>query len=57
MLGFEALELPHEPVELGVGYFRVVEDVIALFMVPNEAAEFVNTAGRVDRAHRSRDST
>jgi hypothetical protein len=47
----------HERVELGVGYFGVAGDVIALFVIPDEAAKFVNASGRIDRAHRSRDRT
>jgi hypothetical protein len=40
MLAFEALQLFHERVEFDVGYLGVAENVVALFVVPNEPAEF-----------------
>ena len=33
MLGFERIELLQQRVELGVGDFGIVEDVVALFVV------------------------
>ena len=42
VVGFEALELLHERVEFCVGYLGIVEDVVALFVIANEPAEFVN---------------
>jgi hypothetical protein len=54
MFGLEPLELPDERVELRVGYLGVAEDVIALFVVAYEAAEFVDAFGR---RHRSRERT
>ena len=37
MFGLEALELLHQRVELGVGDSGIVQDVVALFVVPDEA--------------------
>ena len=35
MLGFERVELLQQRVELGVGDFGIVEDVVALFVMAN----------------------
>src|SRR5439155_23565088 len=50
IVGFETLELVHERVEFGVGYFWIVEDVVALFVVANEPAEFGDTVGGCHRS-------
>ena len=42
MLRLEPLELAHQRVELGVGDLRRVEDVVALFVMANQAAELVD---------------
>ena len=39
MLSFELLQLVHELVELGVGDLRIVEHVVAVFVVPNFIAQ------------------
>ncbi|MND08035.1 hypothetical protein D3C83_304040 [compost metagenome] len=55
MLGFEALELVEKTIELVVGDFRVVVDVVALFVTANRLAQVADAIGR--RLHRSREST
>jgi len=42
MLGFEADEFGHQGVELGVGDLRLVEHVVALFVVPDEPPQFLD---------------
>jgi hypothetical protein len=54
VLRLEAFEFLDECVELGVGYFGVVEDVITFFVAADETAELVDA---VSRRHRSRAST
>ena len=42
MLGLKLLQLAHEQVELGVGQLGVVEDVIAVFVMADLVAQFVD---------------
>src|SRR5262245_53741496 len=42
MLGFEALQLPHQRVELDVGDLGIVEDVVPLLVMANETAQLVD---------------
>ena len=73
MLGLEPLQFLQERIELGVGYFGVVQDVVALFVVPDLltqlAQAFFRGEGRHERivrgntpswradSYRSREST
>jgi hypothetical protein len=60
ILALEPLELLDERVELDVGNLGIVEDVIALFVVPDLSAEFVDPFGRshdARRTYRSREMT
>ena len=50
----DPLELAHQRVEFGVGDFGRSEDVVPLFVVPNQAAKFCDAFSRV---HRSRAMT
>ena len=45
VLGFELLELAHERVELDVGDLRIVQDVVALFVMANETPKLVDSFG------------
>ena len=47
VLGLEPLELVHQRVELGVGDLRLVEDVVALFVVANQSPEFCDAFGGI----------
>jgi hypothetical protein len=47
VLGLEPLELVHQRVELGVGELGIVQDVVALFVVADLAAEFVDPFCRI----------
>lgn len=39
MLGFEALELTHEPVILGVRDLYIVENIVPVIVIPNLIAQ------------------
>ncbi len=56
VVGFELLELVQQLVELRVGYLWCVEDVVAVFVVPDGLAELLDTFEGV-QFHRSREST
>ena len=43
IFGLEALELPHQRIEFSVGDLRIVQDVVALFVMPDEYAELVDS--------------
>ena len=47
MLPLESLKLPHERVELGIGNLRVLMDVVALFVMADLLAKFVQAGCRV----------
>jgi hypothetical protein len=47
MFAFEALKLPEELVELGVGYLGVAVSVVALFVMTDLRAEVCDAGGRV----------
>jgi hypothetical protein len=54
VLGLEPFELLHQGIEFGVGDLRLAQDVIALFVIANEPAKFLDAFGRT---HRSRERT
>src|SRR4030095_12483021 len=45
----QSLELQHERVEFRVGYFRIVEDVVALFVIANQTPELGDTFSCIHR--------
>ena len=57
VLGLEPLELLHQGVEFGVRDLRVVQDVIALFVITDEQAELGNPVSRRHARYRSRERT
>tara|TARA_B100001105_G_C22148188_1_gene338950 strand:+ start:380 stop:535 length:156 start_codon:yes stop_codon:yes gene_type:complete len=46
MLSFKRTELLEELIELSVGNFRVMKDVIALFVITNSIAKIANSLRR-----------
>jgi len=52
MLRLEAFELVQEPIELVVGNFGIVEDVVPLLVMPNQLTELVQAFNRIGGRHR-----
>jgi hypothetical protein len=44
---FELLELARQIIELGVADLGLIEDVVPLFVVPNQATQFSDSSGWV----------
>jgi hypothetical protein len=51
MLLLEPLELVEHPVVLGIRDFRIVEDVVAMVVMFDEAAQLVDPLGDTVRGH------
>ena len=55
MLGLQPPELVQQGIELAVGDFRLIEDVVALFVVADQATKLGDPIGRSQRRSRARD--
>jgi hypothetical protein len=51
MLSLQRLQLVHQTVVFGVADLRIVEHVIAVLVMPNLVAQFLNLRGNVFRRH------